>query len=120
MPSIRIQRLQKELIKLLNTSLKFRIRDKRLSMVTFTDISVTTDMMYAKIYFSYMNDDEIDEKQMQELLTKSSGFFKKEIANAHLMRTIPELKFLYDSSERYSRKLEDIFEQIHKEEENAD
>ena len=50
MPSIRIQRLQKELLKLLNTSLKLRIRDKRLSMVTFTEIAVTTDMMYAKMY----------------------------------------------------------------------
>ena len=49
MPSIRIQRLQKELLKLLNTSLKLRIRDKRLSMVTFTEIAVTTDMMYAKM-----------------------------------------------------------------------
>lgn len=118
MASIRIQRLQKELIKLLNTSLKFKIRDKRLSFVTFTEISVTTDMMYAKIYFSYMNDDEFKVKEMQELLTKSSGFFKKEIANSHLMRTIPELKFLYDSSERYSRKLDDIFEKIHKEKED--
>ncbi len=117
MPSIRIQRLQKELLKLLNTSLKFKIRDKRLSMVTFTEISVTSDMMYAKIYFSYLNEDEISVEQMQELLTKSSGFFKKEIANAHLMRTIPELKFLYDTSGSYSRKLEEIFDKIHQEEE---
>ena len=118
MASIRIKRLQKELTKLLNTSLKFKIRDKRFSMLTFTEITVTSDMMYAKVYFSYMNDDEISVKQMEELLTKSSGFFKKEIANAHLMRSIPELKFLYDSSEKYSRKLDDIFDQIHKEEEN--
>jgi ribosome-binding factor A len=116
MPSIRIQRLQKELLKLLNTSLKLRIRDKRLSMVTFTEIAVTTDMMYAKIYFSYLNDDEIKVEEMTGLLTKSSGFFKKEIANSHLMRTIPDMKFLYDSSEKYSRKLEKIFEKIHNEE----
>ena len=120
MASIRIQRLQKELIKLLNTSLKFKIRDKRLSMVTFTEISVTTDMMYAKIYFSYLNDDELNVKQMEELLTKSSGFFKKEIANAHLMRTIPDLKFLYDSTERYSQKLDAIFDKIHEEKGNDD
>ena len=57
--SFRIERLQKELLRILNNALVNKINDPRLQWITITDVELTSDLQLAKIYFSSM-DDEID------------------------------------------------------------
>ncbi|HNX01450.1 MAG TPA: 30S ribosome-binding factor RbfA [Candidatus Cloacimonadota bacterium] len=98
MSAIRIQRLEKELTKLISIALNSKIRDPRLQWVTITGITLSKDLHYAKIYISHYNN-KASHRKILELLTKASGFIKKEIAGAKLMRTIPEISFLYDDTE---------------------
>lgn len=98
MSAIRLQRLEKELIRLISVTLNSKIRDPRLQWVTITGITLSKDLHYAKIYISHYNN-KASHKKILELLTKASGFIKKEIAGAKLMRTIPEISFLYDDTE---------------------
>ena len=113
MPKIRIQRLEKELLKLINNVLAFKMRNKNLSWVTITNIRFSNDMSYAKIYFSFLGDNS--KEKVLNSLQKSAGFIKNEIAKAKMMRVIPELIFYYDELEENARKLDKIFEKINSE-----
>jgi len=111
--SIRIKRLEKELFKIISSTVSFKLRDKRLSCVTITSVRLTNDMSLAKVYFTQY--DKLADAVVQETLQRSSGAIKKEIAAAKLMRTIPNIRFLYDELEENARSLEDIFAQIRNE-----
>jgi ribosome-binding factor A len=107
MKSFRIPRLQEELKKIFNIALSQQINDPKLSWVQITDVILAKDLRYAKLYFSHYNNPASHEK-IRELLIKSSGFLKKQIAGAQLMRTIPELSFFYDETEDRAEKMDTL------------
>ncbi|MCF7793107.1 MAG: 30S ribosome-binding factor RbfA [Candidatus Cloacimonetes bacterium] len=117
MPRIRIQRLESELFKLISTVLTFKVRDKDLQMVNVTEVKLTNDLAYAKIYYTTL---EPNVKKVQLGLERSKGFIKKEIAAAKFMRIVPELIFKFDDKAEKARRLDEIFAKIHQEEADTD
>ncbi|HOC94775.1 MAG TPA: 30S ribosome-binding factor RbfA [Candidatus Cloacimonadota bacterium] len=111
MKSFRIPRLQEELKKLFNITLSQKLRDPKLDWVTITDVVLSKDLRYAKVYFShYMN--PASHEEIREQLIKTSGYLKKQIAGAHVMRTIPELTFFYDDTEDRAEKVDKLLASI--------
>lgn len=111
MKSYRIPRMQEELKKLFNIALSQRLRDPQLAWVTVTEVVISKDLRYAKIYFSHYNNPE-DHDKIREMLYKTSGFLKKQIAGAKIMRTIPELSFFYDETEDRAAKVDALLAKI--------
>ncbi len=109
--SHRIPRLQEELKKLFNLALQQKLRDPALDWVNITEVVLSKDLRHAKLYFSHYNNPASHEA-IREQLTKSSGFFKKQIAGAQMMRTIPELTFFYDETEDRAEKVEALLASI--------
>ena len=105
MKSFRIPRLQEELKKIFNIALSQKLNDPKLSWVQITEVVISKDLHYAKLYFSHYNNNASHDK-IKELLVKTSGFLKKQIAGAQLMRTIPELSFFYDETEDRAEKMD--------------
>jgi len=114
MNPIRKKRIEKELLKIISSTVEFKLRDKHLDLLSITAVTISADIAYAKVYFNSLS--KTNSKKLKEVLTKSSGFIKKEIAKAKFLRTIPELTFIYDETENNVRKLDEIFEKIHSEE----
>ena len=114
MSSIRIKRMQKELLKLISNVVQFEFRNKYFDQITITAVSLSADFSVAKIYFTDLSD--YDRNTIIMAFQKSSGFIKSQIANAKMMRTIPELHFFYDEVEENAVKLDKIFQQIHDQE----
>lgn len=111
MKSHRIPRLQEELKKLFNVALSQKLRDQTLDWVIITDVVLSKDLRYAKLYFSHYNNPSTHDS-IKEQLVKSSGFLKKQIAGAHIMRTIPELTFFYDDTEDRAEKVDTLLASI--------
>ncbi len=109
--SHRIPRLQEALKKLFNLALQQKLRDPALEWVNITEVVLSKDLRHAKLYFSHYNNPASHEA-IREQLTKSSGFFKKQIAGAQIMRTIPELTFFYDETEERAEKVEALLASI--------
>ncbi|MDY0152841.1 MAG: 30S ribosome-binding factor RbfA [Candidatus Cloacimonas sp.] len=107
MKSFRIPRLQEELKKLFNIALSQKINDPKLDWVQITEVIISKDLRYAKLYYSHFNNPSSHEK-IRETLIKTSGFLKKQIAGAQLMRTIPELSFFYDETEDRAEKMDSL------------
>lgn len=107
MKSHRIPRLQEELKKIFNIALTQQLSDPALDWVTITEVVLSKDLRYAKLYFSHYNNPATHDS-IRESLIKTSGFLKKQIAGAHIMRTIPELTFFYDDTEDRAEKVDTL------------
>ncbi|MCB5231320.1 MAG: 30S ribosome-binding factor RbfA [Candidatus Cloacimonas sp.] len=110
----RQDRLNKELMRILNNALLYKINDERLSWITISDVSISPDLQIAKVFFTQLSD-EADPKESIGLLSKASGFLKNEIAETQVMRRIPELVFVFDDTEKKARSIENILDNLSKE-----
>jgi ribosome-binding factor A len=117
--SYKIPRLEKELYRLVSAVFQGDISDPRLLGLEITRIQITKDLSILKIYFSKF-DKELTLENIMELLQKSSGFIKKQIAGASIMRTIPNIVFQYDKSTERTERIDQIFQQISSEKRNND
>ena len=87
------------------------IKDHDIRFVTITDCKVTSDLSYAKVYYTVLDDTR--KKEIAEALKNASGFIRKQLFDRVDMRNIPTLDFIYDESIEYGNKIEKIIEKIH-------
>jgi ribosome-binding factor A len=113
----KIQRLQKELHRVINSIFQGGITDDRLSGLNITRVKLSSDLSVLKIYFAEYNPKFTKEKII-ELLTKSSGFIKKQIAGECNMRTIPHINFEHDNNPERIGKIDEIFNILAEEKRN--
>jgi ribosome-binding factor A len=74
------------------------LRDPRLDeFVSVTEVSVSPDLRYAKVFVSSMGGQE-KEAQILGALGSASGFLRSELAKKIRLRRMPELHFQWDNS----------------------
>jgi ribosome-binding factor A len=111
MKSHRLDRLQNEIKKIFNQTLSTKMNDQRLDWVIISEVILSKDMSYLKVYFSHYNNPRSHDK-IREMLNRASGFFKKQIAGAKLMRTIPEITFFYDETEERAARVDSLLASV--------
>lgn len=90
----RSHRVAEQMRRELADLLQFEVKDPRIGMVTVTEVKVTGDMAHAKIFYSAAKASDA----VQKGLEKSSGFLRTQLAKRMLLRTVPQLHFVYDAS----------------------
>ena len=90
----RSHRVAEQMRRELADLLQFEVKDPRIVMVTITEVEVTGDMAHAKIFYSAAKASDA----VQKGLEKSSGFLRTQLAKRMLLRTVPQLHFVYDAS----------------------
>ena len=88
------------------------IKDPRLApLTTITDVEVSRDLHYAKVYVSLYGDPEI-RAQSVDALNHASGFIHAKLKKNIRLRFIPTLRFFADDSiergVRLTNKLRDL------------
>lgn len=111
--SIKIERIGSQLVKEISYILATEVKDSDIKFVTVTDVKVTNDLSFAKVYFTVLDNNKKEETL--EALKNASGFIRKMLADRIEIRHIPELEFIYDESIEYGNKIEHIIEKIHEE-----
>lgn len=109
--SIKTQRIASNIIKEISYILAYEVKDSDIKFVTVTDCKLTTDLSYAKIYVTVL--DNSKKESTLKALKDASSFIRRELANRVDIRHVPELDFVYDESIEYGKKIEDIIEKIH-------
>lgn len=94
----RTDRVSQQVKKSLALILQREVKDPRIGMVTVSDVEVSRDLAYAKVYVTFLNDDKESIKEGLEGLNKASGYIRSLVGSAVKMRVTPELQFIYDSS----------------------
>ena len=112
--SIKTERLGNVLHKEISNILLTEIKDEDLRFVTITKVDLSSDLSYAKVYFTVLNDDKKD-KVLKDL-NKAKGFIRSILMKRKIeMRIMPELNFIYDDSIEYGNNIEKIIEKINQE-----
>lgn len=111
--SIKIDRIGSNLVKEISYILMSEIKDNDIKFVTITDCKVSSDLSYAKVYYTVLNDDKKEETA--KALKNARGFIRSKLFDRVELRNVPELEFIYDESIAYGKKIEKIIEEIHEE-----
>jgi ribosome-binding factor A len=107
------ERVASDLMKEVSKILLTEIKDEDLKNVTITYATVTNDLSFAKVYFTTLDDDKRG-KVIRDM-NNAASYFRSELAGRLDIRHIPEIKFIYDESIEYGKKIEDIIEKINNE-----
>ena len=95
----RSDRVSDFLRKELATLLQFELRDPRVGMVSITSVDVSRDLAYARVYCTVLGKEDIEAaEESLAALNKAAGFLRTRLSKGSKMRTVPQLRFLYDSS----------------------
>lgn len=95
----RSDRVAQELQKEIAVILQREVKDPRVGMVTVSDVEVSRDLAYAKVFVTFLfdNDPEAIAQGMQGL-EKASPYIRTLLGKAMRLRIVPELRFIYDES----------------------
>ncbi|AGI32475.2 TPA: 30S ribosome-binding factor RbfA [Mannheimia haemolytica] len=95
----RSDRVAQELQKEVAVILQREVKDPRIGMVTVSDVEVSRDLAYAKIFVTFLFDNDAEAiKQGMQGLEKASPYIRTLLGKAMRLRIVPELRFIYDES----------------------
>lgn len=117
--SQRAQRVA-EMIKQETSNLLLRgLKDPRVGFVTITDVEVTGDLRYAKIYISVYGNEK-QKADTMEGLQAANGFIRREIGKFLHLRFTPELTFKFDESVEYGSHINEILSDLKRNERSVE
>jgi len=94
----RIQRINQQVQRELAIVLQREIKDPRLGMVTVTEVDVSKDLNYAKVYVTFFG---LEDKPIEEkigVLNHAMPYIRSLMASRVNLRVVPEFRFLHDHS----------------------
>lgn len=99
------EQVRRDLADLIRTELK----DPRVGMISLTEVELTPDYAHAKIFFTTLNSEHLDE--IKRGLKRASGFLRRELGRRIHIHTLPELHFVYDDSLERGSSLSQLIDQ---------
>ncbi len=114
MANVKIERLNHAFQEEISMILMTEIKDEDIKFVTITGVETTSDLSYAKVYFTVLDDTK--RKSTLEALNGAASFIRGKLAERVEVRHTPELKFIYDTSIEYGNHIDEIIDNINKEE----
>ena len=111
--SIKIERISDALIEQISYIIANEVKHEDIDFVTITDVKVSNDLSYAKVYFTVLDDSKKD--ITLKALKEASGFIRHKLRDRIEIRQIPELTFVYDESINEAQKIEDILDKLKEE-----
>lgn len=113
MKNKREQRLNSEFQKEIYDILKNKVKNHDITeMFSILEVDVTNDLKYAKVYVSVFSTNEERKQKTFNAICDSAKFVRGELAKVMRIRTVPELKFIMDTSVTYGQKIEKILSEI--------
>jgi ribosome-binding factor A len=93
--------------------LQTRLRDPRVTaMVSVTDVEVTQDLSFARVFVSIMGSPAEREATM-EALAHAAGFVRHELSPRLGLREVPDVRFVHDTSLDRGARVEELLKRLH-------
>ena len=90
----------------LSVLIREEVRDPRVGMVAITDVEISRDLAYSKIYISFVGDRQQAEIEAAvAALNGAAGYLRRLLAAQIKLRITPTLTFFYDDSGRRGEHL---------------
>ena len=109
--SLRLKRIEALMLKELSNIITFELKDPKLGFVTISEVKITNDLSYAKVYVSFLGKQERNDAGLKTL-ERAKGFLRSELAHRMNLRKMPELQFVQDKSLENARRIEEIIDNV--------
>ena len=111
--SIRLEKINALLKEEISLIFLHKLQDPTLGLITVTSVKVSPDLKIAKVYVSIY--DRGLREDIFEKINDVKVLIRTQLAHrVKNMRRIPELNFYLDDTLDYVEKMENIFKEIHK------
>ncbi len=97
------ERLAAEISKDIKEIIQFEIKNESIGFMTITDVVVSSDHSYAKVFVSFFNNHE----KNLEKLNNARGFVRRTLSKRLKTRRVPEIEFVLDDSFLKFQKLDE-------------
>ena len=113
MANYRGGRINEEVKREVSNIIRNEIKDPRLTaMVSVTDVKVTKDLRYAKVFVSIFGKDEEEKNNTFLALKNASGYIRREIGQRINLRYNPQMIFQLDDSINYGMHIEQLIAKV--------
>ncbi len=110
MTSHKIARISSDISRIISEILVNEARDSLLKTITVTGCNVTSDLSFCKVYFTSLSN--LDKKTLEKELNEAAPYIRGELSKRIDIRHTPELKFIYDESIEYGKKIDTIINSL--------
>lgn len=101
-----IQKVQALIARNVKDIVSTEIRNENLGFMTITDVEVSSDHSYCKIYVSFLN----NAKNSLDTLNRAKGFVRSRLAQKVNLRRVPQITFVLDDTFQKQQRLESIIQ----------
>ncbi len=108
--NLRNERVRKELMREISEILRKEIRGL-VGVVSITDVEVSHDNSFAKVFYSVYGSEEQKEKSVH-IINQSVSKIRYEVGKRIRLRLTPELRFIQDNSIERGSRVNEILEKI--------
>ncbi len=110
MTSFRMQRINRQLQREISLLLEQRVKNEGARNAIITGVDCTRDLQSARVYFTTVDPGIRDE--VKKSLNKAAGALRTMLGKLLVLRKVPSLEFLIDSSEEYGREMDRILDSL--------
>lgn len=110
----RLERLSDLLKEEISSILFYRMQDPRLTLCNITDVVLSNDYKHARVYVGVIGSVKHREECLRAL-NSATGYIRRELGKLNL-RSVPSLTFYFDTGAEYSQHIEELLDQVKKDE----
>ncbi len=111
----RVERLNSLLKEVISDVIRKEVKNPHLpQLITITQVEITKDLHYAKVYVSVIGE-AAKKKEAIDTLNSAAGFIAVQASKQVVIRFFPELKFLLDDTLDKQLHIEHLIQEIEKE-----
>jgi len=107
----RQDRLADQIKKEVAEILQFVIKDPKLGFVTITDVELSKDLKYARVFFSSMGT-AAEKARSAKVLERTKGVVQAELGKRIHARKTPIITYKVDKSLEHGQRINELLEQI--------
>lgn len=107
----RSERVQEQMLKVINDVIKNEVKDPRIGFVTITRIELTENLRFAKIYVSVMGSDEERAKSFKGIKS-AAPFVRSRLGKSMRIKKLPQISFILDHGQEDSDRINRLMHEI--------
>ncbi len=113
--SYRAERVADLLRAEISAILQREVKDRRVHLVTVTEVHASPDLRHARVRLSILGDDA-ERELVLKAVQHAGGFIRRQLGKRLTTRVTPELVFELDRGAEYSQQISDLLEELHHDE----
>lgn len=107
----RLARVNSQLQREITRILRSQVRDPRVGAPVVTEVRVTSDLSFARVFVRLDGSDR-ERDQAMEGLSASAAFIRGSLGAELHIRRVPELRFVEDTSLEHAARIEQILRDV--------